>query len=132
MQKNLPSFKFFPKSHPSNSTAYIEVDRKYKYEIFELTSFYKKFGYSKEVAGKAILPDDFILENYFRGSASKYKECYQMHIIEYLLVHSHQFKQQYGEQCKKWLEDLSEERKIEGELCSSCGMKTYCTLTISA
>ncbi|MBI3481129.1 MAG: hypothetical protein HY016_12375 [Nitrosomonadales bacterium] len=126
MQKSKPYFKYRQASHANNYVASIEVDGEVLHKIENFDEFYKTFGYTQESRSAGVLPDEFIWSEYINNTAADFTACCQMHIIEYLRMHSASFNEEYGEHYESWQAAHAEIRKKRGMACVACKAKPLC------
>jgi hypothetical protein len=104
MTNKIPHFKFHIKSSSSNYSGRIELKGEVIHKIADLGEFYKVCGYNLEMAKNGILPDEYIWETFFRHSDRNCTGCYQLHMIEYLLLYSDTLTKKFRHQCDEWIE----------------------------
>lgn len=116
MTNEIPHFKYKRINLHSKQVGCIVLGEEIMHRIAPLGSegsmdeFYKEFGYTLELAKKAILPEEFIWETYFRHPDRNCDACYQLHMIEYLLKYADEFTKEYGHECDDWIAAHAEAR----------------------
>jgi len=91
MQTKIPLIKYRSKDSANLHFGIIEINGEVIHRIEDLEAFYKIFGYTDDLVKTGKLPDDFIWEAYVTNSAVNCAPCFQLHIIEYLIMHSTAF-----------------------------------------
>jgi hypothetical protein len=95
------------------------------YKIDNLNEFYKAFGYTTEIAKTGLVADEFIWENYVKGSADA---CLQMHIVKYLNKHSAKFRELYGVQYESHVNSHVVTCETINTKCYACKHKPFCEI----
>jgi hypothetical protein len=108
MHTKIPHINYRNKSQTTKYFGCIEIENENIHSIVELDSFYQHFGYTIEFAKRAILPDEFIWDTYFKNSERNCFGCYQLKILEYLLKNSLTFANTYGHECDNWIATYAE------------------------
>jgi hypothetical protein len=111
MTDKTPYFKFHIKSSANKFIGRIELQGEVIHEISDFSEFYNACGYTKSMAKKGILPDDYIWETFFQHSDRKCTSCFQLHIIEYLLKYSDTFTKKFRHKCDELIEIHAKKRK---------------------
>lgn len=130
MQKKIPHFSYHTKWNTQDIVCSIEANGDVIHNVSsfdDMDVFYRVFGYTEDAAKKGILPEEFVWSEYIRDGAGKFSDCVQMHLIEYLNLHSAKFKSLHGDDCSKWMLDHAEARKAKGELCIACKIEPICS-----
>ena len=131
MQNKIPHFKHVTRGGSKKHIGFIETDGEIIHEIENIEKFYKAFGYTQDIAKAGVLPDEFIWDEYIKGSSGKYSACLQMHILKYLNKHSKKFRKKYSDRYISWMLAHAEERTSSGDLCFTCRLKPYCEKVIA-
>jgi hypothetical protein len=104
MAHKTPHFKFHIKSSSTKFFGRIELKGEVIHKIEDFSEFYKVCGYNIDMAKKGILPEEYIWETFFKHSDRNCTSCYQLHLLEYLLMHSEEFTKKFRHQCENWIE----------------------------
>jgi len=123
MQTKIPHIKYRSKDPANLHFGIIEIEGEVIHRIDNLEEFYKTFGYTDELVKAGKLPDDFIWEAYVTNSAVNCAPCFQLHMIEYLIMHSTAFLKKYREQYDDWIATHAQARSANGKLCDLCKAK---------
>ncbi len=111
MTDKIPHFKFHIKSSANKFKGRIELKGEVIHEISDFGEFYRACGYTKSMAKKGVLPDDYIWETFFQNTDRNCTSCFQLHLIEYLLKYSDTFTKKFRHKCDELIEAHAEKRK---------------------
>ena len=112
MHNMAPRFRYENLSAQNNSFGCIKLNDVVVHTIIDLDQFYKKLGYPADFAIEGISPDEFVWDTYFKHNDNSCESCYQLRVIDYLLVNSIQFVEKYGENCDDWISYYAELKKV--------------------
>jgi hypothetical protein len=111
MTDKIPHFKFHIKTSANKFSGRIELKGEVIHTITDFGEFYNACGYTKGMAKKGILPDDYIWETFFQNTGKNCTSCFQLHLIEYLLKYSETFTKKFRHKCDELIEVHAENRK---------------------
>ena len=121
--KHLPVFKFANfSSHRHPHYRCVVADAKVFHRVHDVTVFYKTFGYTDEVAGSGVAPDEYIWDSFTRSDAPQSRECLQRLVVHYLQQHSREFKEQYGDVSQTLAGQCVAETITTERFCTNCFM----------
>ena len=109
MSIEIPYFRFRRKS-PNKFAGCIEMGNEVIHQIANTDTLYEYFGYSVKMAENGVMPEEFIWDTFLKYNQINCGNCFQLHIIEYLLKHEPAFVQKFWRDCDKWIAVHAEKR----------------------
>lgn len=105
----------------------IEADGKVIHRVKNMDDFYSSFGYTAAMRKAGVLPDEFVWAEYIKESnAVSFATCMQVHIAEYLIKNSAEFREKYSAQCESFLAAHAVEKLTNTAACAACRTKPFC------
>jgi hypothetical protein len=80
----------------------IKLEGKIIHRIVDLREFHQALGYTEEIAKSGLLPDEFLWEKFINNAATRCKNCFQLHLFQYLMRCSAQFRIEFEAEVKDW------------------------------
>lgn len=119
---NVPYFNYHLANPLSMRFGCVEMDGEIIHRIANIDEFYHEFGFTPGMSKAGVLPEEYIWAKYIQNATCNFVVCIQIRIIKYLIKHS----EEYGEQCKVWLDAYLKETVAKAAACADCRMKPIC------
>lgn len=103
METQVPDFTYLPISPINKHYPCILLDGHIYHPIENLSKFQNQLGFTHDIATLGIELQNFIWEKFVKNAAEHCNSCFQLNVIEYLIVNSFNFTIEYGKQYDKWI-----------------------------
>jgi len=98
------------------------VEGKVIHHIMNIHGFYNALGYIDEIRDSGLRIDEFIKQESQKNIPDKDEICLHAKLIEYLIMYSSKFREEYGMECEGWLGRCLERDVNNSATCTNCMM----------